>query len=125
MVDSLLRPPRTNSSATTCQTTPSAAEPPIEVVGPRERARLQVEELDAGIGKPAEAQVDHGRPVDRFDGVGDRLVRPRAARDDHDFVKMPAKHLDDRAMMPARRVEASPIDGERSVHEGVEVGTTR
>ena len=93
-------------------------EPPIEVVRPRERAGLQVEQLDAGLGNPAEVQVDHGRPVDRLDVVGDRLVRPRAARHDHDFVKVPAKHFDRRAMMPARRVEASPIDGECSVHEG-------
>ena len=72
------------------------------------------------FGNPAEVQVDHGRPVDRLDIVGDRLVRPRATRHDHDFVKLPAKHFDGRAMMPARRVEASPIDGERSVHEDFE-----
>ena len=51
-----------------------------------------------------------------LDVVGNRFVGPRAAGYDHDFVKVPAEHFDGGAVMPARRVEASPIDGKRLVH---------
>ena len=95
----------------------------VEVVRPRERARLEIKEFNAGLGNSAEVQVDHGRPVDRLDVVGDRLVRPRPARHDHHLVKVPAKHFGGRAVMAARRVEASSIDGKRSVHKGFAVGS--
>jgi hypothetical protein len=89
----------------------------IEVIGPRERARLEVEELDADFGNPAERQVGHGGAVNGFDVICNRLVGPRAARHDHNFIKVPAQHFDSRAMMQPWRVEASSINGKRFRHE--------
>src|SRR5262249_17111532 len=91
-------------------------ESPIQFVRSVERAGFQVEELHTGLRNPAKAQVDHRRPVDRLNGARYRLVRPRATRNDQHVVKVPAEHLDRRAMMPPRRVKTASVNGEFSAH---------